>query len=125
MHEMALMRNVVDAVVAECQGKDVGAVRSVHLTVGDLRDVVDEYVPGLFRYLARGTVAEHAEVVIEHTPVTVRCNACGDIFPINVRDESTLTCPRCHATRDYRLFSGNEFRIDRIQVERKTAAPAV
>lgn len=118
MHEMSLMRNVVDAVLSECAGAEVGAVRSVHLTIGELRDVIDQYVPGLFRYLARGTVAEHAEIVIEHTPVTVRCNACGDIFPIDVRDGQTWACPRCHERQNYRLFSGNEFRIDRIEVER-------
>lgn len=118
MHEMSLMRNVVDVVLSECTSPEIGAVRSVHLTIGELRDVVDQYVPGLFRYLARGTVAEHAEVIIEHTPITVRCNGCGDIFPIDVRDEQTWVCPRCHERQNYQLFSGSEFRIDRIEVER-------
>lgn len=121
MHEMALLRNVVDIVLDECSGKDVAAVRSVYLTVGELRDVVEDIVPGLFKWLARDTVAADADVFIRRVPAMVRCNQCGDIFKINVRDPKTWECPRCHAYQDYRLFSGNEFRIERIEVERKGA----
>lgn len=118
MHEMALLRNVVDIVVDECAGKDVAAVRTVYLTVGELRDVVEDIVPGLFKWLARDTVAADADVFIRRVPAMVRCNKCGDIFKIDVHDPKTWECPRCHAYQDYRLFSGNEFRIERIEVER-------
>ena len=124
MHEMALLRNVVDIVVGECAGKDVKAVRTVYLTVGELRDVVEDIVPGLFKWLARDTVAADADVFIRRVPAMVRCNKCGDIFKINVRDPKTWECPRCHAYQDYRLFSGNEFRIERIEVEGKGAPDA-
>lgn len=116
MHEMTLVSSVVNIVLDECEGKGILAVTSVHLTIGDARDVVDEMVPGLFRHLARGTIAENAEIVIRHVPVTVRCNQCGKIFPINVRDEASWSCPRCGAWRDYKMFSGVEFLVDGIEV---------
>lgn len=120
---MALMRNVVDMVLNECEGKDITAVKAVYLTIGEMRDVIDEYVPSLFAYLARGTVAENAQVVIRHTPTLMRClgpdgeHPCGNIFHIDTRNPKTWECPRCHAYQKYRLFSGDEFRIDKIEIE--------
>lgn len=117
MHEMALMHDVLKVVLEACEGKPVRAVRKVHLTIGEMRDVVDEYVPGLFRHLARGTIAENAEVTIHHTPLRMQCNRCHNLFGIDVFDESTWVCPHCGARKDYHLFSGGEFRIDSIETE--------
>ena len=83
MHEMALVHEVVNVVLAECEGKGVHEVRRVNLAVGETRDVIDAYVPGLFRYIAKGTIAENAEVTIRRIPFTVRCTECGDIFHID------------------------------------------
>ena len=121
MHEMSLVRPMVDAVLEACEGRGVVAVRSVRVSIGEMMDVVEGYVSDLFRFLARGTVAEGAEVVIERVPARVRCNACGDIFPIDARNRATCACPRC-GERSYRLFTGREFRIDAIEVEERGAA---
>lgn len=117
MHEMSLIRPVVDLVLQECKGKDVAAVRSVHLSVGVMRDVIEDYMEGLFQYLARGTVAEHAKLAITRIPLIVICNECGTPFPLDTRDEATQVCPCCHVAKNYRLYSGNEFRVDRIEIE--------
>ena len=125
MHEMALVRNVVDIVVDQAQKANASEVKAVYLTIGSGRDVVIEYLDGLFQFLARGTVAEHAELVVQTTPMTVRCNQCGFIFPINVFKPETWVCPSCKAEKDYKLNSGMEFMINRIEVagERPQAAP--
>ena len=123
MHEMGLVRNVVDMVLEECASRDVEAVTSVHLTIGEFGDVVESYVPELFRYLARGTVAADAEVVIERSPARVRCNRCGEIFRVDVH-AGGWPCPRCGAQGDYRLFSGTEFRIDRIVIREHSESAA-
>ena len=113
MHEMSMVRVAVRAVLEECTGKDVGRVTAVNFSIGEMRDVVEAYVPDLFRYLARGTVAEDAQVNIARIPMRVRCRDCGEIFALG--DERA--CPRCGARRRYALFSGSEFRIDSIEVE--------
>ena len=116
MHEMALVHNVVEAVLEHAE--DIGAkeVGAVLLTIGEGRDVVESFMQGLFAFLARGTVAERAKLVIRRVPYTVRCTCCGTVFPLNVRDASTWVCPHCAAERLYRLHTGMEFTIDRIQV---------
>ena len=72
MHEMALVRNVVDIVVEQAEKSGAAEVKTVYLTIGQGRDVVVEYLDGLFQFLARGTVAEHAELVVQTTPMTVK-----------------------------------------------------
>lgn len=124
MHEMALVREVLNVVLAECAARPVKEVRSIRLTIGELRDVVDEYVPGLFAHLARGTVAEGAAIVIEHTPYQVKCNQCGELFSPNLHDSTTWACPRCKAMRDYSPHSGMEFRIDAIEAVSAMREPA-
>lgn len=122
MHEMAYVRNVVDTVNKYAEKENVAEVRAVYLTIGMSRDIVEEYFQGLFQFLARGTVAEHAEIVIRRLPLTVKCNQCGMIFPLNVRDESTWHCPACKAEHDYKVHTGMEFTIDRIDVRAKDEA---
>ena len=125
MHEMALVRNVVDIVVEQAEKAGAKEVKTVYLTIGRGRDVVEEYLDGLFQFLARGTVAEHAELVVHTTPLTVKCNQCGFIFPINVFKQETWVCPSCKAEKDYKLNSGMEFMINRIEVVgRDGEAPA-
>ena len=124
MHEMSLIRPVVDMVLQECADKDIAEVRAVHLTVGNLRDVIEDYMEGLFQHLARGTVAEHARLVITRVPAVVICNVCGTPFPIDTHDRTTWECPHCKAYQNYRLYSGNEFRVDAIEVCASTEGAA-
>lgn len=116
MHEMALMRTVVDTVLDYAGKVDAEEVKTVHLTIGLNRDVVETYMDSMFAFLARGTIAEHAELIVCRTPYTVKCNRCGRIFHIDVYDAATWTCPRCKAERDYKLHSGMEFVINNIEV---------
>lgn len=115
MHEMALTRSVVEIVLDEAAAKGASEVRAVHLSIGDMRDIVEDMFEGLFAYLARGTVAERAELHIARIPVTARCDRCGYVFHLDVRDESSHSCPSCREKR-FRLNSGKEFRIERIDV---------
>ena len=89
MHEMGLVRPLVDAVLEHCEEARAEEVLSVHLSIGEYIDVIEHYIPELFRFLARGSVAEHAEVVIERVPGYAACNVCNNIFSLDVKDRST------------------------------------
>ena len=116
MHEMALVHQVLDVVLESTKAAPAVTVSEVHLTIGEARDVIEDYMQGLFTFLARGTVAEQAKLIINRVPYTVRCADCGEVFPLNVRDQRTWVCPKCGAFKRYYLNSGMEFRVDSIQV---------
>lgn len=115
MHEMALTHDVVDFVLAESARHGGAEIVEVRLTVGEARDIVTELFEGLFHHLTRGTAAAQAAITIERVPFRVRCRRCGELFGLNVHDESTWSCPACGTPRDYELASGMEFTIDSIE----------
>ncbi len=77
----------------------------------------------MFRWLARGTVAERSEVVITRVPLTVACDDCAAEFHIDVHDRSTWHCPSCGCER-YHLKTGMEFFISEIEVASPAPAPS-
>lgn len=115
MHEMALVRNIMEVVVDEAEAANAAEVTAVHVVVGEGRDIVEDLFESLFQFLARGTVAEHARIVIEKTPYRVRCNVCGEEFNLSLKDQFSQVCVGCGAERNYKLVSGNELFISKIE----------
>ena len=113
MHEMSLVRDVVDVVAHVAEEHGIRHVGVVNMTIGYGRDIVPALFDDLFRHLSRGTAAEGAELVVTNTPYMVRCRQCGCVYHINTLDERTWDCPAC-GQRSYDVVSGLEFRIDSI-----------
>lgn len=89
MHEMALVHQVVSLVLDQVRDTDVTEVTAVHLTIGEGRDVIEDYMGGLFSFVARGTVAEHAKLVIHRVPLH------GALQPVR-RSVPHQRARRCH-----------------------------
>lgn len=117
MHEMALCRDVVDIVIEEATATGATKVKAVYLTVGYVRDIVEDIFEDMFAWMARGTVAEGAELVLARVPLTVKCKSCGRVYHIDVHDSETWPCT-C-GVRDYTLETGMEFYINGLDIERE------
>lgn len=115
MHEMSLTRSLVDMVLEEAEAAGATEVRTVYLALGDLRDIVEELFDGMFAFMAKGTLAERAKLVITRAPFTVKCNCCKHIYHIDEHDSSTWSCSQCKE-RDYVLNSDMEFSIKAIEL---------
>lgn len=116
MHEMALCRDVVDIVIDEAQAAGATKVKAVYLTIGYVRDIVEDIFEDMFAWMSKGTVAEGAEIVLARVPLTVKCKQCGRVYHIDVHDSETWPCS-CGA-RDYVLETGMEFYVNGIDIER-------
>lgn len=115
MHELALTKDIVETVVQLSNEADATTVKSVSLTVGEGRDIVPKLFRAFFKRFAQNTIAENADLLINRTPLRVRCNQCGRVYPVDVRNQGTWNCPSC-ACASHDLYSGMEFVIDRIEV---------
>ncbi len=109
MHELALAQAVMDVVADHAGGRPV---ERVEVRVGALRQVVPDSLSFCFAAVARGTVAEGAELRIEQVPVRISCSRCGgdaelEAFP--------LTCPACGAA-DVQVTAGEEFLVESLEV---------
>jgi hydrogenase nickel incorporation protein HypA/HybF len=115
MHELSITQDVVKIVLDHAQKHEVRKVMCVNLRVGELRDIVDEWMQRFFDYLTKGTIAEGAKLKIERIPVAFRC-VCGETFTVNIRERSEIACPRCHDT-NVSLISGREFDVLGLEVQ--------
>lgn len=115
MHELALVREVVAKTLDLATQAHAQQVVSVTLTIGEGRDIIEDYFKGLFSYLTRDTPAEKACVHINRVPITARCKTCAHVYPYNPYRGNPETCPECgEANRE--LATGVEFTFDTIEV---------
>jgi len=115
MHELALAKDIVSTVIDVADIKESEEIKAVYITVGEGRDIVPPLFRALFRRFAEGTMLEHAELNFNRKPMRVKCNNCGLVHPVDVRDRKTWGCPNCDS-RNHELYSGMEFYIDYFEV---------
>ncbi len=89
-------------------------IASIHLEVGELRDIAEEWMQRYFDYLSQGTIAEGGKIVVKRTPVVLKCLGCANCFNADIRQENIL-CPGCGSAKN-ELVSGSEFLIESIEV---------
>jgi len=94
---------------------DVRKVVRIHLRVGELSDLVDEWIQHYFNYLSRGTLAADAKLAIVRAPIVLRCTACDESFEVEKDKLGAAACPNC-ADSKLELVSGRGYFIENMEV---------
>ncbi|HOD34403.1 MAG TPA: hydrogenase maturation nickel metallochaperone HypA [Syntrophales bacterium] len=115
MHELPVTENILKVVLRHAEEAKAVRVISVSLRIGELSDVIDEWLQRYFDHLSRGTVAEGAGLLVERMPVVFRCEGCGKSFHVNIREVRDVVCPACGGGKAS-FVSGREFFIKSIEV---------
>ena len=110
MHELALASAVVDAVERHADGR---RVRTVHLRVGRLRQVVPESLEFCFGIVSRDGLCQDARLVLEVVPAELRCEDCGHAWELLA---PPFRCPAC-GSGDVEVERGEEFLVESIEIE--------
>lgn len=113
MHELAITQSILD--IARTAAAEHGArqVKSVRIMLGEYSGVVPQCIQSYFDVISKDTIAEGAVLDIQHLPVLIHCNACGQDSRI---DRLHVSCPLCGST-ELKLLQGREFYIESIEVE--------
>ena len=96
MHELQVTGQILRIALKHCEGRDVTRIVNIHLRIGELSDLEDEWLQRYFDYLSRGTLAENARLEIERAPIVMRCESCARSLEA-VRRVTTITCARASA----------------------------
>jgi hydrogenase nickel incorporation protein HypA/HybF len=88
-------------------------VTLVEVRVGHLRQVVPAALELAFALVARDTVADGAELVLEAVPAVGRCRACGTETELA---QLPLTCAACGGW-DLELLAGEELAVEALELE--------
>jgi hydrogenase nickel incorporation protein HypA/HybF len=95
---------------------NVRRVMAIHLQVGKLSDLEDDWIQRYFDYLSKGTIAEGAKLKIERMPVTVQCNVCSTSYEADIARMGDLVCPAC-GEKGGMLLSGREYTVKEMEVQ--------
>lgn len=85
----------------------------MNLLIGQFSDEREESIQFYWDDLAKGTLAQDAELHFQHMVAEMKCRECGTIFH---PEAETSMCPHCFGHR-LKLLSGDDVRLDSIDVE--------
>jgi hydrogenase nickel incorporation protein HypA/HybF len=102
-------------VLKHTEGRNVQKIVRIHLRIGELSDLEDEWMQHYFNYLGKGTLAEKAILVIKRSPIRLRCRSCANLFEINKQELGSACCPNCGDKRPA-FVSGREYFIENMEV---------
>lgn len=115
MHELPVIKSILNICLKHAMSYGVQKIMAIHLEIGEMSDLEDDWMQQYFDYVSKGTLAEGAQLKIKRIPVVMRCNACGESFEVDVKKMAGIQCPKCNAEKNYTLVSGKEYHIKNME----------
>ena len=115
MHELPVTEEILKIAVRHAEKNRAKRIIRIHLAIGDLSDLIDEWVQRYFDYLSKDSIADGAKLDIERVPITVLCEKCNKPFEVD-KKEMDFHCPKC-GEKGAELLKGREFTVKSIEIE--------
>jgi len=123
MHELSVCTALLEQVEKIAREQNALSVGRIVLRLGPLSGIEPQLLRRAYPLAAAGTIAEHAELVIDTSDVVIRGRQCGEE---SVVAPNRLLCQACGDFRT-RLLSGDVLLLQSVElvpVPRRSAAPA-
>jgi hydrogenase nickel incorporation protein HypA/HybF len=111
MHEASIVSSLIAILDRQARLHDVKRIRRVNLKVGQLKAVEPQALVACFEAFAEGSVADAAELCIEHVPARARCRTCQAETAIH---RFHFVCETCGGG-DLALTAGEELYIESFE----------
>ncbi len=97
------------------QARQAGAnrVHAIRLRIGALSGVVPDALEFAFEAMTPGTLAEGAQLAVEHVPARFWCAECAREFQ---SDDMFAECPECHRPSG-ELRAGREMELASLEID--------
>jgi len=116
MHELPVIQSILDVVLNHARMNQVGRVHSIALAIGELSDLQDEWLQRYFDYISKGTLAEGARLIIERTPVVLKCASCAKEIHVKTAEMKDVICPEC-GSKELTLIAGRQYFIKSMEAQ--------
>jgi hydrogenase nickel incorporation protein HypA/HybF len=113
MHELSLCQSLLRQVEKVAAQHQASGVEKIVLRIGGLSGVEPPLLERAFEVARMGTLAEHAELVIERGPVAVKCRQCGGSSAVPV---NRLLCTYCGDWR-VQVVEGEELLLLSVELD--------
>ena len=112
MHELSVCLSLLDQVERIAREHGASRVDRILLRIGPLSGVEATLVASAYPLAAAGSIAEHAVLEIEASPVRVQCKDCGIESEV---PPNRLLCGACGGYQT-RLLSGDEMLLANLEL---------
>jgi hydrogenase nickel incorporation protein HypA/HybF len=113
MHEMSLCESIVQTLEEQAGVQQYQQVQVVRLLIGALSGVEESALRFGFDVVTRGTLAEGAQLEIEHVAAQAWCLPCAKTVEIQQRYDA---CPSC-GSYQLQVTAGEELQIKELEVQ--------
>lgn len=120
MHELSVCLSLLRQVERIARENNAKRVTRISVTLGPLSGVEPELLRNAYPLAVAGSVAEHAEFLIEVSDVVVKCSQCGAESPAK---PNRLLCGACGDFRT-NLVSGDEMVLKSLELDDIDSATA-
>ena len=113
MHELAVTESILKTAVEYAEKSNAIKVTEINLVIGKLSSFVDDSISFYWDFVSKNSICQGAVLHFERPPARLLCQDCHNEY---VLEDSLTPCPICESAK-IKILSGDEFRIDSIQIE--------
>jgi len=113
MHEVSVMRNLLNIVEAAAERERAERIDVIHLRIGEMAGINFESLKFAFEILSKGTRAEGGKLEYDKVGLLGRCSGCSCEFS---PDDLVFRCPECGSGR-VDIIAGREMEVDYILLD--------
>ncbi len=113
MHEFTIASNILEVIEKVAEENSLTKINSVKLKVGKLRQICPDALQSAFNFAAEDTIAANAKMIVELTPIKMKCDGCGNVFIVN----GAYVCGNCDSY-SLKTLEGNDIIVETIEGDR-------
>ena len=113
MHELSICQALLDQVAQLACERQAERVVSVTVRIGPLSGIEPRLLESAYPLASAGTLAAGSRLIVERSPLRVRCRECGAECEVS---PSSLLCTACRGWRT-EILSGDELLLASIELE--------
>ncbi len=114
MHEMSYVVRFVNQALETAKEHHAGRVLSLHVDVGEMTGIEDEFLQRYYVTACKGTILEGSSLTITHIPIRAVCDNCQCEY--HPDKEHDYLCPSCHSGRCH-ITEGRGATLRQIKME--------
>lgn len=114
MHEMSYVIRLVNRAIETAENKGAKKVNKILVSVGEMTDVLPEYLQRYYPSAVRGTILEGSVLEVKREPVRVLCASCGEEY--HPEKENGYACPACGG-KEGKIMAGRGVTLEQVELE--------
>lgn len=115
MHETAVTKKIFETTINHAKANQATRVLGIHIEIGGLSDLEENWMQRFFDYFTKGSIAEGAKLYVKRKPIVIECGKCKNHFELEFKQIRELRCPHC-GNDTGRVISGKEYMITSIDI---------